>query len=461
MFPNVFKIKHKSLNKYFFEKVRISNIDKSNFINKSKHCPPLVKGWYNSIYAFNKNIVKLLPVLDKNLYDLVNSYFNIYNINLDKKARSKRLRIKKMKSSTNRLLTSKLNLKHTNDKVNVTIYTYNRRKKYFINKMANSVGFVSPNLESIDINEVFTPFMENLKENVNNLELKVKKRTDVLLKEVVSYMKEKKHVPLAKYSNKFYIVDYVKKYMRKEIVSVQHKQSISFEESKNDKQYLLPLIGLIERIYNKKISFNIVNLKYFYNSGSIFSKALMTKLKNRKNKPMTVLTISLNTFELPPLYKFTVYNDMYNREKFIQNLPVRNLTYNDMRHETEKDTTHSILHSKDILDQSLVSFDNHNNYAMDPSMPEANLNRVIKLLKNKFTNGVRTEVAGRLTKRNTAERSIFNLKYKGSIKNLDSSHKRLPVVLLRGFAKPNIMYNQSKSKLRIGAFGLKTWISSS
>ena len=80
-------------------------------------------------------------------------------------------------------------------------------------------------------------------------------------------------------------------------------------------------------------------------------------------------------------------------------------------------------------------------------------------LKNKFTKGIRIETAGRLTKRNTAERSISN-RYKGNIKNIDSSMKSLPTVLLRGHAKSNLVYTQSKSRLRVGAFGLKTWVSS-
>ena len=84
----------------------------------------------------------------------------------------------------------------------------------------------------------------------------------------------------------------------------------------------------------------------------------------------------------------------------------------------------------------------------------------MKSLKNKFTKGIRIEVAGRLTKRNTAQRSVYKLKYKGNIKNTDSSVKKLSTVLLRGHAKSNTVYTQASSRLRIGAFGLKTWISS-
>jgi hypothetical protein len=74
--------------------------------------------------------------------------------------------------------------------------------------------------------------------------------------------------------------------------------------------------------------------------------------------------------------------------------------------------------------------------------------------------GVRLEAKGRLTKRFTASRSVFKVKWKGSIKNLDSSYKGIPSVLLRGHAKSNVQYTLVNSKTRNGSFGLKGWISS-
>lgn len=43
MTTNIFKIKHKALNKYSIEKAKTDCVDKCNFINQSKHCPPLIK----------------------------------------------------------------------------------------------------------------------------------------------------------------------------------------------------------------------------------------------------------------------------------------------------------------------------------------------------------------------------------------------------------------------------------
>jgi hypothetical protein len=43
---------------------------------KSRHFTPAAQEWFNSIYSFNKNYVKTLPTADKNLMDLLKSYFN-------------------------------------------------------------------------------------------------------------------------------------------------------------------------------------------------------------------------------------------------------------------------------------------------------------------------------------------------------------------------------------------------
>jgi hypothetical protein len=73
--------------------------------------------------------------------------------------------------------------------------------------------------------------------------------------------------------------------------------------------------------------------------------------------------------------------------------------------------------------------------------------------------GIRLEAKGRLTRRFTASRSVFKIKWKGSLKNIDSSYRGLSSVILRGHIKSNVQYSIVNSKTRNGAFGLKGWIS--
>jgi hypothetical protein len=115
------------------QKVKLEN--NCNYIGKPRHYPPANKERFNSIYVYNNKTVKLLPTLDKVTLKLVKSYFNFYSRKLEKKIKSRRLRIRGRRLSTNRILISRAELKHTNDKVVVTIYVYNRQKKYYFNKI--------------------------------------------------------------------------------------------------------------------------------------------------------------------------------------------------------------------------------------------------------------------------------------------------------------------------------------
>jgi hypothetical protein len=56
--------------------------------------------------------------------------------------------------STNRILVSRAELKHTNDKVVITLYVYNRQKKYYLNKINRIAKFNL--LENIELKYLIT-----------------------------------------------------------------------------------------------------------------------------------------------------------------------------------------------------------------------------------------------------------------------------------------------------------------
>ena len=84
---------------------------------------------------------------------------------------------------------------------------------------------------------------------------------------------------------------------------------------------------------------------------------------------------------------------------------------------------------------------------------------IFNSINYKNMGGVRLEVKGRLTKRYRADRSVFKLRWKGGLKNIDSSYKGLSTVNFRGHAKANVDYSIFTSKRRIGAFAVKGWLS--
>ena len=110
---------------------------KGNEIAQTRHYPSANKEWFNSIYAYNKNTIKLLPVADKVTLKLLKSYFNLYSPKLEKSVKSPRVRKRLRRLSTNRILISRPELKHTSSKVVITVYVYNRQKIYYLRKLRN------------------------------------------------------------------------------------------------------------------------------------------------------------------------------------------------------------------------------------------------------------------------------------------------------------------------------------
>jgi len=127
-----------------------------------------------------------------------------------------------------------------------------------------------------------------------------------------------------------------------------------------------------------------------------------------------------------------------------------------------------ICFNKDILNKLLLDvFSNSSFVKENQSVVSKNSNKDITLLdfilnsiKHKNMAGVRLEAKGRLTRRFTASRSVFKIRWKGGLKNIDSSYRGLSSVILRGHLKSNVQYSALNSKTRNGAFGLKGWISS-
>lgn len=267
-----------------------------------------------------------------------------------------------------------------------------------------------------------------------------------------------------------YLKNYVSKFLRREILSVYFRKLILLNESKFEEKYLSHLTRLARNVYNKKVEFNIVDLKYLYNNSYIFSETLVTKLRNRKNRLLRVLKTSLLMFQIPPMDRTAVYDEIYNRKRKLQNVKVHNPTSDslDLSLNEGQGQGQGQEQTQDALELILSKADSSNYLAklkdyttrcnqniVYLNYPLYIANTILKFVKHKYVKGIRLEVAGRLTRRNTAARSVFKLRYKGNIKNMDSSYKGLPSVLLRGYAKSNLQYTKLKSKVRIGSFGLK------
>ena len=419
----------------------ITNEYRGNDLGLTRHYPPANKEWSNSIYAYNKNTPKLLPIADKVLSKLTKSYFNLYSLKLEKKIKSRRVRKWSRRLSTNRILISKAELKHTSDKVIITIYVYNRQEKNHLKKM-----------RKINI-------IAKKKKDKRSFILKIRLIKTQALKIVTTVRKEKNlFFKTFKWENhifKTYELNYSKNFivksLEKEMLYLYLKQIISFNKSKFENTYLLPLTNLVQKVYKKKVEFNLVNLKYLHLNSHIFTETIAIKLRKRKNKLIKVLRASLSKVKIAYLNNLAVLEDISNRPKIIQNLKVNlllsdpfSMNQNERHNKDDLELILERLYLKNLKDSSTHDIDNI----------------VLNSIKHKPVSGIRIEAAGRLSKRIIAQRSVFKFKYKGNLRNINSSYKGFSSVILRGHAKSNLQYTKVKSKTRIGSFGLKGWISS-
>ena len=122
------------------------NLIKSNIKDKSKskleeekksekHFPSAIREWNNSIYVYNKNALNLIPSTTLTAIKLIKSFFNLYNSTVERKMRTKRLLLRLRRLSLNKIFVSNGEFKHTNNKVTITLYIFNRQKRSYLNRM--------------------------------------------------------------------------------------------------------------------------------------------------------------------------------------------------------------------------------------------------------------------------------------------------------------------------------------
>jgi hypothetical protein len=490
----------------FKKKINKSAIKPLHYINNDtgiiRHYPPAAQEWFNSVYTFNKTYTKLLPVADKNLMNLLKSYFNLF-LN-HKVMKTKRIANRYRRLSAKKVFVGKGELKHTNNKVVVTFYVYNTEKLYLkniTNKLFRSLYY--PNKELIKYvtfdrisgkrlvtyNRPFTleefsqlPDHYNLYHSVFSMFIIKKLKT--FLNTIKKSYKDSGILPEFKVlntkyyecigkllwlnNNKLYI-DMMYSSLKERFMTLvldNYKKKLTrfiyllmVNRAKFQKPFIWELKSLVKNIYNKEVEFNIVNLKRMHLNSDIFTQAVALKLRNRDNKLFRVLRSSLSNIKLPNVSRITEKYSKFNRDEYLIN-KIRNTYINSM--------FNSEIVNGDALNNLLLNFfPSSQNIEIEIEKRSSTIKRTISLksyilrsLKHLKLAGVRIEAKGRLTRRFTASRSVFKMKWKGGLKNVDSSFKGLSAVMLRGDFKSNVQYSMLNSKTRNGAFGVKGWVSS-
>ena len=449
----------------------------NGWIGNGKYFPSFSKEWKNIIYSFNKNNIKNVPVNHININKIIQSYFNLLFKNSRFLGLPKTIRLKERRLFLRKIYISDADIKHTNDNIKITLYAINREKRFLKNKFTKLYKKMSLELlqryfylyknyilylysylnnKYIIRNEYFffnsvTPAIAGQEVNKNYIKHKLNYLgiflilNKLLLKKIWSYLIQnqcKSYIKLLRKYNLLY----------------------SLNQFKLNKLILLPkLSNVLNKIIGKKIHYNIINLKSIAYNTDLFTRILALKIKKvTKRSHVHSMLAVVNKAYLPKVNTIQERGKIETRD----NLDIFLNKYKNLNIVSNIYAAQAISKNNNITNLLRNNFPStEGGQASTYSEPNQNINNdnihnlIYTNIRYKNMGGIQIEVKGRLTKRYRADRSVFSLRRKGGLKNIDSSFKRLSAVLFRGNTKANTSYSIMNSKRRIGAFAVKGWIS--
>lgn len=458
-----------------------------NHVGPIKYLPAVSKEWKNSIYNFDSNNSINLPVYDLNINSLIKGYFSLYFNS--RFLKSKYIPVRKKRKSLNKIFVSKAEVKHTNNKALITVYVYNKERMSLLKKIGKLRSFFL--IRSIhNIAKKWLNFISVLgSETLSFLSQNFDTNLVLLLKYKAKAKNRRYYLNKTYYTRNLYLSKKVQKIFS---LIKRLRLRLSLNKNKFEERFLNKLSELISKYYGKKVEFNIINLKNVAYNSDIFTEILTLKVKKEKSHPMRRINSLLAKVVIPKvntiiekgrIEKQVDYNSIDNKYgnwnmNFILNKPSLfsmgesgGASENNVGIYTQsfKDNLNKLLYNifyKNIIDNSNLRIDGDT--ASTTELSNSSLNKaystklkdiIFENIKYKVMGGARLVVKGRLTKRYRADRAVYKLKWKGGLKNIDSSFKGLSTVVFRGYLDSNIEKSRSNSKRRIGSFGVKTWFS--
>jgi hypothetical protein len=414
-------------------KLNTSKTNKNNYVSVEKlkdyykYFPLSTREWNNSIYLFNIKTLALIPIATISTIYLIRGYLALYNTYLEGLLRRGTMLPRVRRLSSNKTYVSNGEFKHTVDNVLITLYTYNRQKFNYLSVLKQKYIRLFFNSElRQELNKRFYWIKSN---GFKYLELANTEKFAVIMR--WNKLLIKNNIPLIKYKA-LYINDYlikfyknwVKNSLKKIKIYLYYRQLLYINESKYNYTYLQILKNFTQKIYNKRVEFNLINIKYHYLNCDILSESLSLKITIDRKKILSFFRKLINKIKIHKTHK-QVYKANLNKLYLIENI---------------QDPLDSIFDNVNIPDLKQV---------------------VLEQINYKRLSGVRLEASGRITRRYTASRSVKKTRYKGNLVDEHSSYKGLSSVKLKGNLKPNLQYSKFDSKTRIGSYSIKGWVSGS
>jgi ribosomal protein S3 len=422
-----------------------------NDSGKIKYLPPISKEWKTIVYNFNNKNNINFPILFKDINSLIKAFFSSkFRSNFLK---SKYISRRKKFLSYNTIFVSSAEVKHTNSKAIITVYVYNREKLVLQNKIKQLNNILQKLIISqlklnLIIKRIYNLF--NLK-NLNNVNFSLWTLKNLNVKEEVF----KAHKLFLFRTNK----------LRKKISIIFNilrklKLRWNLNKFKFEDKILLNLSKLISSYLGKDVEFNLVNIKSLGNNNEILAKLLAKKLRKAKANPLAMLNFMLNKIKLAKINGIiertriekmvdtTLLDNKYKNINLI-NIFDKNLALNtSISNKDNLDTLLNVMYNNSVKNKIILN--RGSSYKLR--------NIILDNVKYKEAIGIKIRIKGRLTWRYRADRALFNLKWKGGLKNIDSAFKGLSTTVNRGFLDSNLEKSVIADKRRVGSYGVSSWL---
>lgn len=151
-----------------------------------------------------------------------------------------------------------------------------------------------------------------------------------------------KYLIFIKFASYFYNYNYPSYDYYKSIADKSYKKSLyrlqyllKQNSIKFEKPFIMKLTHLVERLYGKKVEFNIVNLNKVHLNSDILTQAIVLKAKSKRKNIYNVLKSSLNKVNLSDLNRLKDRVNKFDKDEYFNN-KIRNMYIKDMLNENIK-----------------------------------------------------------------------------------------------------------------------------
>lgn len=294
-------------------------------------------------------------------------------------------------------------MKNTKDNLDIFYNTKNNKKKTSVIYFEKWFSFNSKENKNISNNILFSSSSITSLPSKNSIVKKNKYWDEKFIH--IFNIKSRVNISILKIFIKNKLQNF---YQKKIILSKLYLNIIKF-----NKINLLNLANILNNIYQKKIYINIISLKHVYLDNNILSSAIIYKFNDRNKNTLKVLKKAMfNT-------KLSTFNKIFQKDNYID--------------------IFNLFRCKDFIF--------NNNFNKQTS--------AFNYIKDTKIAGMWLTAKGRLTHRLTAQRSLFKVRYKGSLqktKNIGNTKK------YKGYIDSNIDYVNINSSNRLGSYSIKSWI---